>query len=91
MDALRVMDEQQIATFEVRPEAMAAYNEQIQSKMPGTVWMSGCASWYLDSAGRNTTIWPDFTWRFRHRTRCFNTRAYELRHESDVPAMRAAA
>jgi cation diffusion facilitator CzcD-associated flavoprotein CzcO len=86
MDALRVMDEQRIATFEVRPEAMAAYNAQIQSKMPGTVWMSGCASWYLDAEGRNTTLWPDFTWRFRHRTRRFDTRPYELRHGADVPA-----
>jgi cation diffusion facilitator CzcD-associated flavoprotein CzcO len=91
MDALRVMDEQQIAAFEVRPEAMAAYNAQVQAMMPGTVWMSGCASWYLDSMGRNTTVWPDFTWRFRHRTRRFDTRAYHLRHESGVPAMRAAA
>jgi cation diffusion facilitator CzcD-associated flavoprotein CzcO len=91
MDALRVMDEQQIATFEVRPEAMASYNAQIQSKMPGTVWMTGCASWYLDSEGRITTLWPDFTWRFRHRTRRFDTRAYELRHGADVPAVAAAA
>ena len=91
MDALRVMDEQQIASFEVRPEAMAAYNAQIQSKMPGTVWMSGCASWYLDAAGRNTTIWPDFTWRFRHRTRRFDARAYELRHGSGVRASKVAA
>jgi cation diffusion facilitator CzcD-associated flavoprotein CzcO len=86
MDALRVMDEQEIATFEVRPEAMNAYNARIQSKMPGTVWMSGCASWYLDSEGRNTTIWPDFTFRFRHRTRRFDTHAYELRRHADVPA-----
>jgi cation diffusion facilitator CzcD-associated flavoprotein CzcO len=93
IDALRVMDEQQIATFEVRPEAMAAYNAQIQSKMPGTVWMSGCASWYLDSMGRNTTIWPDFTWRFRHRTRRFDTRPYMLRHRHEMPvsAIQAAA
>jgi cation diffusion facilitator CzcD-associated flavoprotein CzcO len=91
MDALRVMDEQRLATFEVRPEAMAAYNAQIQSKMPGTVWMSGCASWYLDSEGRNTTLWPDFTWRFRHRTRRFNTRAYELRRGADVPAVAAGS
>jgi cation diffusion facilitator CzcD-associated flavoprotein CzcO len=91
MDALRVMDEQQITAFEVRPEAMAAYNAQIQSKMPGTVWMSGCASWYLDAEGRNTTLWPDFTWRFRHRTRRFDTRAYELRHGADVSAVAAAA
>jgi cation diffusion facilitator CzcD-associated flavoprotein CzcO len=86
MDALRVMDEQDIATFEVRPEAMTAYNAQIQSKMPGTVWMSGCASWYLDAEGRNTTIWPDFTFRFRHRTRRFDTRAYEVRRSADLPA-----
>jgi cation diffusion facilitator CzcD-associated flavoprotein CzcO len=89
--ALRVMEEQQIASIEIRPEAMAAYNAQIQSKMPGTVWMSGCASWYLDAAGRNTTIWPDFTWRFRHRTRRFDARAYELRRRADLPAPAAAA
>ena len=86
MDALRVIDEQRIATFEIRSEAMAAYNEQIQSRMPGTVWMSGCASWYLDAAGRNTTIWPDFTFRFRHRTRRFDTRAYSLLRGADVAA-----
>ncbi len=86
MDALRVMDKQRIATFEVRPEAMAAYNAQIQARMPGTVWMSGCASWYLDADGRNTTIWPDFTFRFRRRTRRFDTRAYVLRHGADLPA-----
>ena len=91
MDGLRAMDEQQIAAFEIRPEVMAAYNAQIQSKMPGTVWMSGCASWYLDSMGRNTTIWPDFTFRFRYRTRRFDTRAYTLRRATGVAAMSAAA
>ncbi len=90
MDALRVMDEEGIAEFEVRPDAMAAYNAQIQSKLPGTVWMSGCASWYLDAEGKNTTIWPDFTWRFRHRTRRFNTKAYTLRRHSDVRAVAEA-
>jgi len=80
MDALRVMDEQDVATFEIRPEAMAAYNDQVQGKMAGTIWMSGCASWYLDANGRNPTLWPDFTFRFRHRTRRFDTRPYELRH-----------
>ena len=91
MDALRLMDEQQIATFEVRPEAMDAYNEQIQSKMPGTVWSTGCASWYLDAQGRNTTLWPDYTFRFRHLTRRFDTRPYMLRHSADVPGLAKAA
>jgi hypothetical protein len=91
MDALRVMDERQIATFEVRPEAMAAYNRQIQAKMAGTVWMSGCASWYLDAHGNNTTIWPDFTFRFRHHTRRFDEGAYALGQAADVAAPAAAA
>ena len=84
MDALRVMDESDIATFEVRPEAMSAYNARIQAKLPGTVWMSGCASWYLDKHGNNTTIWPDFTFRFRHHTRRFDAGAYALRQGADV-------
>jgi cation diffusion facilitator CzcD-associated flavoprotein CzcO len=91
MDALRVMDERQIATFEVRPEAMAAYNRRIQSMMPGTVWMSGCASWYLDANGNNTTIWPDFTFRFRHHTRRFDENAYILRRAAGVAAPAVAA
>jgi cation diffusion facilitator CzcD-associated flavoprotein CzcO len=91
IDALRVMDERDIATFEVRPEAITAYNAKIQAKMPGTVWMSGCASWYLDKHGNNTTIWPDFTFRFRHHTRRFDEGAYALRRSADVIAPAAAA
>ncbi len=90
MDALRVMDEQRIAAFEVRPEAMAAYNDAIQARMQRTVWMTGCSSWYLDADGRNATLWPDYTFRFRHRTRRFETRPYALRHAAGVPATAAA-
>jgi cation diffusion facilitator CzcD-associated flavoprotein CzcO len=86
MDALRVMDEQGIAEFEVRPDVMATYNARLQSKLPGTVWMSGCASWYLDADGKNVTLWPDFTFRFRHRTRRFNPKAYMLRRHADADA-----
>ena len=37
--------------------------------MEGTVWNTGCASWYIDATGRNATLWPDWTWRFRRRSR----------------------
>jgi hypothetical protein len=47
--------------------------------MGRTVWNSGgCASWYIDAQGRNTTIWPDFTFRFWNETRAFDAAAYEL-------------
>jgi cation diffusion facilitator CzcD-associated flavoprotein CzcO len=57
--------------FEVRPEVAAAYNAELQRKLPRTVWGSGCSSWYLDGEGRNLTLWPGFTFDFRRRTREF--------------------
>jgi hypothetical protein len=86
MDAIRQMDERSIASFDVRPEAVAAFNAELQELMVGTVWSSGCASWYLDGLGRNTTLWPDFTFRFRRRTRRFDAAAYELRAGVAEPA-----
>jgi cation diffusion facilitator CzcD-associated flavoprotein CzcO len=59
--------------FEVRPEVAAAYNAELQRKLPKTVWGSGCSSWYLDAQGRNLTLWPGFTFDFRRRTRTFRT------------------
>jgi hypothetical protein len=46
-------------------------------KAAPTVWNSGgCSSWYLDEAGRNTTLWPDYTFRFVRRTRQFDPKDY---------------
>jgi hypothetical protein len=39
--------------------------------MAGTVWTTGCSSWYLDASGRNTTLWPGYVTGFRLRTRRF--------------------
>lgn len=56
------------AAIEPTEEAQAAFVEEVDRKMRGTVWTSGrCRSWYLDRTGRNSTLWPDFTWRFRDR------------------------
>ena len=47
------------------PTPSMAYNNRLQAKMGKTVWNTGgCASWYIDAEGKNTTIWPDFTFRF---------------------------
>ncbi|HXZ64086.1 MAG TPA: NAD(P)/FAD-dependent oxidoreductase [Streptosporangiaceae bacterium] len=64
--------------FEVRPDVAAAYNAELQRRLPKTVWGSGCSSWYLDSDGRNVTLWPGFTFDFRRRTRVFRTADFVL-------------
>jgi cation diffusion facilitator CzcD-associated flavoprotein CzcO len=79
LDALAQMRARGAGTVEVRRDALEAYNARLQGRMGRTVWNSGgCASWYIDAEGRNTTIWPDFTFRFWHETREFDAAAYEL-------------
>jgi cation diffusion facilitator CzcD-associated flavoprotein CzcO len=78
LDCLRTLRQRGLRTFEVRPEAQAAYNARLQRRMRKTVWMTGCSSWYLASNGRNTTIWPGFTWEYRLRTRRFDAVRYVL-------------
>ena len=64
--ALDAIDAEHLATLETTPQAQEAYRRLIAEKSKGTVWLAGgCASWYLDAHGHNTTLWPDFTFRFR--------------------------
>jgi cation diffusion facilitator CzcD-associated flavoprotein CzcO len=76
VDAVEQMRTGGLSSVEVRGDVVRAYNERLQSKLKGSVWNSGCASWYLDSRGHNTTMWPDFTWRFRLLTRRFDPTRY---------------
>jgi len=90
LDALRTMQSGCAAAVEVRAEAQAAFNAEVQQRMRGTVWTSGgCASWYIDSTGRNSTLWPASTWSFRLRTRRFDPAHYVL-HAPALPARLAA-
>jgi cation diffusion facilitator CzcD-associated flavoprotein CzcO len=76
-DALRTMDAEGVEVLETTPEAQSAYRDLIAKKSEGTVWLAGgCASWYLDKHGHNTTLWPDFTFRFRRLTKQFDRENY---------------
>ncbi|MCN9241978.1 NAD(P)/FAD-dependent oxidoreductase [Streptomyces sp. RY43-2] len=62
-----------------RPRAVEAWNHRVQERMKRTVWNTGgCTSWYLDAAGRNTTVWPGTTAEFRGATRRVNLGEYEV-------------
>ena len=63
-----------------------AYNDEIQEQLRGTVWNAGgCSSWYLDEKGRNTTLWPTFTFRFRRLVRRFHPADYTLGPDRSEP------
>jgi cation diffusion facilitator CzcD-associated flavoprotein CzcO len=77
--ALRTLDRERAGVAEVRPDAQAAFNRRVQERMKGSVWTAGgCASWYIDRNGLNTTLWPGFTWEFRLRARRFSESDYLL-------------
>jgi cation diffusion facilitator CzcD-associated flavoprotein CzcO len=92
LDALRVMDARGVDTIEVQPEAQAAFVADVDERLAGSVWNTGgCASWYLDATGRNSTIWPGGTWAFRRRLRHFDPGSYRAVRSSEPAAVPVAA
>jgi cation diffusion facilitator CzcD-associated flavoprotein CzcO len=86
IDALRQMRALGSTEFEVRPEAQAAYNEEIQERLAQTVWNTGgCGSWYFDRNGRNSIQWPGFSFEYRRRTRRFDAAAYRMAAARSAP------
>lgn len=42
----------------VRPDVQRHFNDEVQRRTAGSVWGTGCRSWYLDAAGMNRAVWP---------------------------------
>jgi len=79
LDAVLTLRARDLRSVEVRREVEARYNEALQRRLAGTVWQTGgCTSWYQRRDGRNTTLWPGYTFEFRRRTRRFDAESYQL-------------
>ena len=87
LDALNQAKARGAGVVEVRPEAEEGWNDDVHKAMGRTVWTTGgCASWYLDERGRNTTLWPGFTFKFRNLTRRFDSASYRFEPAVATPA-----
>ncbi|MCW2867836.1 MAG: putative monooxygenase [Marmoricola sp.] len=65
---------QQGAPVEPTPEAQQQFVDLVDDLTDGTVWTSGgCSSWYLDSTGRNSNLWPGATIDYHRRTLRFRS------------------
>ena len=79
MQALEHLEKSGAGAIAPSAGAQDEWNEDVQRRMRGTVWTSGgCESWYLDKDGRNTTLWPDFSFRFAQAMRRFDAAEYEV-------------
>lgn len=54
-------------SVEVRPEAAARFDEEMQRRLADSVW-AGCRSWYREDGGRVTTNWPGQVREYQQRT-----------------------
>jgi cation diffusion facilitator CzcD-associated flavoprotein CzcO len=66
------------AYLDVKSEAQEAYNAKLQSKFKGTVWQTGCKSWYLNSQGKNTTLYPRLTLTYRREMKKLDKNNYRV-------------
>ena len=78
LQAIKAMERRAASNIEVREEVYEEFNRDVDARMQGTVWESGCSSFYFDATGRNGVLWPDWTWRFSRLARNFDEDAYAL-------------
>jgi cation diffusion facilitator CzcD-associated flavoprotein CzcO len=89
MSCLQAMRDREAATIEPRPEVVRIYNDEMQRRLGGTVWSTGCKSWYVNASGKNTTLWPGFTVEFAARTARMRASDYVMRRRDELPAVNA--
>jgi len=70
VDYIRTLDRSGADALDTDERAQQAWCDDVERRMGPTVWSTGgCKSWYLNEAGRNPTLWPGSTVRFRRKTR----------------------
>lgn len=62
----------------VKGHVQDQFNQRVQTMMGGTVWQSGCVSWYQQDGGKNFALWPTYTWKYWLNTKKLNPADYLL-------------
>lgn len=62
----------------VKDSVQAHFNADLQKQFEGTVWQSGCVSWYQQDGGKNFALWPSYTWKYWLKTHKVNLADYRF-------------
>jgi cation diffusion facilitator CzcD-associated flavoprotein CzcO len=62
----------------VRRAAADEFDRELRAALRGTVWHTGCTSWYVDERGNDPSQWPWLWSTYRKRTERLEPSAYEL-------------
>jgi cation diffusion facilitator CzcD-associated flavoprotein CzcO len=69
MSALAMLEKLKARALEVRADRQAAFVQEVQARLEGTVWQSGCKSWYQAADGKNRALWPGSVLEYIRRTK----------------------
>ncbi|MFD2936584.1 flavin-containing monooxygenase [Spirosoma flavum] len=64
--------------LDLKESIQKTYNQRLQQQFAGTVWTSGCQSWYMSEEGKNTTLYPRLNTHFRRLTKYFALSDYQV-------------
>ena len=84
LQLIQLVNKTKTQAIAIKPEVQDAFNERVQEKLKGTVWQSGCVSWYQQDGGKNFSLWPTYTWKFWLETRTVNAADYLLLGQKQV-------
>lgn len=76
--ALRELDRADARRIELRREAAERFDRELRAALAGTVWHTGCTSWYVDENGNDPNQWPWLWSDYRRRTAELEPGAYEV-------------
>lgn len=77
---IKLAQANQYQVVEPTAQAQQHFLSKIERMMRGTVWVAGgCESWYLDETGRNSSIWPGFTFHYAHAASKVSMKDYAWR------------
>ncbi len=62
----------------VKDSVQTRFNADLQKQFEGTVWQSGCVSWYQQDGGKNFALWPSYTWKYWLKTHQVNLADYRF-------------
>ncbi|MEZ4287957.1 MAG: alpha/beta fold hydrolase [Polyangiales bacterium] len=91
MSAIGTLVHGRVAYLDVKVEKQNEFVETVRERTTGSVWASGCESWYLSDQGENFSIWPDYTFKFRQMTRTLNLGDYHVVFERPASVLRRSA
>jgi cation diffusion facilitator CzcD-associated flavoprotein CzcO len=76
--ALRELERADARQIELRRQAAEEFDRELRAALAGTVWHTGCTSWYVDENGNDPNQWPWLWSSYRRRTAELEAGAYEL-------------